>query len=247
MSIETEMDLICLKRIGKIVSLAREEMVKAVKPGITTLELDKIGERVLLEYGAKSAPKQDYQFPGATCISLNNEAAHGIPSNRILIEGDSVNIDVSAVLDGYYADTGATIVVGNDIQQRALLCECAKTALQKAIEIVRSGIKINQIGKVIYNEARSNGFNVIKNLTGHGIGRKLHEEPENILNYYDYRDNRILKSGHVLAIETFISTGADYVIEDRNGWTLITPDKSAVAQFEHTIVVTENEPIVLTL
>lgn len=246
MSIDSEKDLIALQKIGKIVSMARDEMIKAVKPGISTKELDMIGEKVLSSCGAKSAPKFEYNFPGYTCISVNNEAAHGIPGPRILSSNDIVNIDVSAELDGYFADTGATVVLDNSNLLKRSLCDCSKAALSKGIGKARAGIRINQIGKAIYNQAKDNGFTVIRNLTGHGIGRRLHEEPAHILNYYDVRDNQILRAGLVLAIETFISTGAEYVIEDRNGWTLKTPDRSMVAQFEHTVIVTENEPIIIT-
>ncbi len=246
MSIENENDIKALEKIGKIVSIAREEMIKAIRPGITTKELDRIGEKVLSDYGAHSAPKCEYNFPGCTCISINDEVAHGIPGPRVLKDGDVINVDVSAELGGYFSDTGATVVIGNGTELKQLLCECSKSALYKGIEKAKSGVKINQIGRAIYNESQSKGFTVIKNLTGHGIGRKLHEEPSYILNYYDKKDNKILTSGMVLAVETFVSTGAEYVIEDLDGWTLKTPDGSIVAQCEHTIIVTENEPFILT-
>jgi methionyl aminopeptidase len=246
MTIRSENELIALKKIGSIVAQAREEMIKAVEPGITTKELDMIGEKVLSCYGAKPAPKHEYNFPGITCISINDEAAHGIPGPRIITEGDTVNIDVSAVLNGYFADTGATVIVEPVSTIKKALCDCSIASLDKAIIKARAGTRINQISRAIYNEAKNKGFTVIKNLAGHGIGKRLHDEPDYILNYYDKRDNRILNNGLVLAIESFISTGAENVIEDENGWTLKTPDKSIVAQFEHTIVVTKGKPIILT-
>lgn len=246
MTISSKSDLIALKKIGNIVAQAREEMIKAVKPGVTTKELDMIGQKVLSYYDAKSAPKHEYNFPGTTCISINDEVAHGIPGTRVITEGDTVNIDVSAVLNGYFADTGATVVVEPAPTIKKELCDCSISALHKAIKKAKAGTRINQIGRAIYNEAKSKGFTVIRDLTGHGIGRKLHEEPDYILNYFDIRDNCILNEGLVLAIETFISTGAENIIEDKNGWTFKTPDKSIVAQFEHTVVVTKGEPIILT-
>jgi methionyl aminopeptidase len=246
MSIGSEEDLKALKKIGKIVSIAREEMIKAVKPGISTKELDEIGRRVLSGYGARSAPQYEYNFPGFTCISVNDEVAHGIPGDRILKRGDIVNVDVSAELDGYFADTGMSVVVSDADELKQTLCACSKNALFKAIQKAKAGTRINQIGRAIYNESRRNGFTVIKNLTGHGIGRRLHEEPHHILNYFELWDNQILNSGLVLAVETFVSTGAEYVLEDGNGWTLKTPDGSIVAQFEHTIVVTDKDPVILT-
>ena len=246
MSIDSEKDLQALIKIGKIVAIAREEMLKSMKPGMTTKELDRIGQRVLAGYGARSAPRYQYKFPGYTCISVNDEAAHGIPGHRVLRPGDSINIDVSAELNGYFADTGATVILNDQDELKNKLCVCSKNALYKGIDNARTGAKLNQIGKAIYNEAKNSGFTVIRNLTGHGIGRKLHEEPTHILNYFDERDNQILTTGLVLAIETFISTGAEFVIQDKSGWTLKTPDRSLVAQFEHTVVVTDNEPIILT-
>ncbi|WP_160671936.1 type I methionyl aminopeptidase [Clostridium sp. C8-1-8] len=246
MIINSDNDLTSLRKIGKIVAEAREEMLKAVRPGIATKELDMIGEKILSSYGAKSAPKYEYDFPATTCISINEEAAHGIPGSRIIREGDSVNIDISAVLDGYFSDTGATIVVSPASEIKKQLCDCSKLALSKAIMKAKAGSKINQIGRAIFNEAHSNGFTVIRDLTGHGIGKKLHEAPENVLNYFDVNDNTILKNGLVLAVETFISTKAEHVMQDTNGWTYKTPDNSFVAQFEHTIVITKGEPIILT-
>lgn len=246
MSIDSEKDLIALQRIGKIVALAREEMIRCIKPGITTAELDAIGERVLAAYGAAPAPRKEYNFPGATCISINDVVAHGIPGATMIRQGDLINVDVSAELDGYYADTGATVIAEEPTAILKNLCDCSKTALLKGIEQAKAGAKINQIGRAIHNEARSKAFTVIKNLSGHGIGRKLHESPNHIPNYYDKHDKRLLTAGLVLAIETFVSTGAEYVVEEEDGWTLRTPDKSFVAQYEHTVVVTKEKPIILT-
>ncbi|WP_123040719.1 type I methionyl aminopeptidase [Cohnella candidum] len=247
MTVGSENDLIALRRIGKIVAMAREEMLKNARAGITTAELDEIGKRVLDRHGAKSAPNQVYGFPGTTCISLNQVAAHGIPGTAKLREGDVVNVDVSAELDGYYADTGATIVVPPSRSAlKEKLCASSKRALLKAIGQAKAGTKVNQIGRIIEQEARSDGFHVIRNLSGHGIGKALHEAPDNILNFRDPRDNRLLTNGLVLAVETFLTTGAELVDEADDGWGLVCSDGSFVAQFEHTIVVTRGEPLILT-
>ncbi|QOX64868.1 type I methionyl aminopeptidase [Anoxybacterium hadale] len=246
MTVSSEKERKALEKIGKIVSIAREEMIKAVKPGITTKELDEIGGAVLSEFGATSAPKSEYNFPGITCISVNDQAAHGIPGPLMLKFGDMVNVDVSAELDGYFADTGATVVLDRDAALKNKLCDCSKAALMKSISRARAGCRLNLIGKTIYEEAQNNGFTVIKNLGGHGIGRRLHEDPAHILNYYSKWDARLMRSGLVLAVETFLSTKAEYVTEAKDGWTLKTPDGSLVAQFEHTIIVTDGEPIILT-
>lgn len=221
-------------------------MLKNIKPGITTLELDFIGKEVLDLYKAHSAPKKDYHFPAYTCISVNNEIAHGIPSDRVIKQGDLVNVDISAELDGYYADTGASILVNSNSELKQNLCNCAEKALYKAINKVKEGLRLNEIGKEIEKEVNKAGFKVVRNLAGHGIGKKLHEEPNYILNYYDKKYKQRLNSGLVLAIETFVTTGAEYVKENKNKWTLETIDNSIGAQFEHTIVVTKDKAIILT-
>ncbi|WP_342044739.1 type I methionyl aminopeptidase [Bacillus sp. OTU530] len=246
MIIRNEQDLEGLRKIGRIVALAREEMKRSAKPGMTTKELDLIGKRILDEHGAESAPEKEYNFPGITCISVNEEVAHGIPGDRMIQDGDLVNIDISAALDGYYADTGISFVVGQGDELKAKLCQVAEDAFWAAMKKTRAGAKRNQIGRAVFNEARKNGLAVIENLTGHGIGRSLHEEPEHILNYFDPRDGALLKDGLVLAVEPFISAGANHIVELGDGWTFVTPDKSLVAQCEHTIVVTKGEPIILT-
>jgi methionyl aminopeptidase len=246
LTIESEQDLIALKKIGRIVAMAREEMLSSVRSGITTAELDHIGKRVLDEHGANSAPVITYGFPGTTCISVNEVAAHGIPGSQELREGDIVNIDVSAELDGYYADTGATTVVGTGTPDKAKLCQSSLRALNQGIQKAKAGTKISSIGRAIHNTARKDGFTVIRNLSGHGIGRKLHEMPDNILNYYDSQDNRLLKNGQVIAVETFVSDGAEFVDESADGWELLLPQHHYSAQFEHTIVITNDKPLILT-
>lgn len=172
--------------------------------------------------------------------------AHGIPGSRVIEEGDLVNIDVSGSLDGYFADTGISFVVGDGYEAKEKLCAVAKSAFDRAMTKVKAGSKLNQIGKAVEREARDHGLTVIMNLTGHGVGRSLHEKPDHVLNYYDAWDSTILKDGMVLAVEPFISEKAEHIVESGDGWTFITPDKSLVAQIEHTIVVTKNKPIILT-
>lgn len=241
-------DYDALREIGRIVALARDEMAKVVKPGMTTKELDAIGQRVLEEEGAASAPITMYEFPGYTCISLNDVAAHGIPGEEVIQEGDIVNVDVSAVKDGYYADTGRTVIAGAaKSPQHERLVEVSLTSLEAGLSKVKAGVKVNQIGKAIYSDARKNGFTVIRNLAGHGLGRTLHGEPETISNYYSREENQLLKAGQVIAVETFISTKDEIVYQsEEDGWTLFTPNKSLVSQFEHTVIVTEDGYEVLT-
>ena len=245
MTVENEKDLSGLKKIGHIIALTLREMGDAVRVGMTTAELDEIGGRCLNKHGARSAPFLTYGFPGATCISLNNEAAHGVPGNRMIRPGDLVNIDVSAELGGYYADASTTVLVPPIDPLKQKLCGCTRTARQKAIASARAGRPLNVIGKTIEAQARRCGFHVIRDLPGHGVGRSLHEEPT-VLGYYLPSATRRLTEGLVITIEPFLSTGANHIVEGRNGWTLETPDGSLSAQYEHTIVVTRGSPLVVT-
>ncbi|MBW7887966.1 MAG: type I methionyl aminopeptidase [Bacteroidetes bacterium] len=232
---------------GKSAAIILREMCSFASPGISTLELDAFGLRLMKELGAVSAPMKFYNFPKATCISVNHEAAHGIPSAKnILREGDLLNIDVSLEQNGYVADNGCSLIVGRDIHHLAPLVQCSKEALQLAVQQCVHGEKIRTIGKIIFEHAKKNNFRVIKNLTGHGVGKSLHEFPHEIACYEDKQNTNKFKKDLVVAVETFISTKAEYVQTESDGWTLSTPDGSFVAQHEHTILITEGEPIILT-
>lgn len=246
MIVKTQEELEALKKIGRICAEIRDAMKAATKPGVTTKELDELAGRMFEERGAISGPKGEYDFPGYTCLSVNHEVAHGIPGDKVIKEGDLVNIDVSGSLDGYFADTGISFVVGEGYEDKERLCQVAKSAFERAMTKVKAGSKLNQIGKAVEREARDHGLKVIMNLTGHGVGRSLHEEPAHILNYYDAWDTTIMKEGMVLAVEPFISEKADHIIESGDGWTFVTPDKSLVAQIEHTVIVTKDKPIIIT-
>jgi len=247
MSITSESELIGMQKISEVVALTLKEMRNYAKPGMTTKALDNYGGALLKQYGAKSAPALTYGFPGWTCISLNNEIAHGIPSDKkVLQEGDLINIDVSAELGGYWADNGGSFVLGQDINNHQPLVDASKKILRKAIDNIKGGVRIAEIGRLIENEAKESGFRVIKNLTGHGIGRKLHEEPSEIANYYDKFNLKRFKKNSVVAIETFISTSSTIANTMKDGWTLIGNKGGYVTQHEHTIVITDGRPIILT-
>ena len=241
-----EKDIEGLKKAGQMVAEIRETMKAAVKPGITTKELDELGGRLFKEWGGVSAPKSEYDFPGYTCISVNEEVAHGIPGKRVINDGDIVNIDVSGSFGDYFADTGISFVVGEGHEDKEKLCKAAESAFERAMTKVKAGAKLNQIGKAVEREAKDQGLFVIKNLTGQGVGKSLHEAPQHILNYYDAWETTILKEGMVLAVEPFISQKAEHIIESGDGWTFITPDQSLVAQIEHTVLVTKGDPVLLT-
>ena len=246
MTIENEHDMTQLRIIGRLVFETMMLMKKHLKVGITTRELDDIGARHMAEYGARSAPILIYEFPGHTCISINNEAAHGIPSDRKVEAGDVVNIDVSAELNGYFGDTGATFMVAPVAPRIEYLCHCTKKSLKAAMNVARAGAKINLLGQAIDKTATEAGFTTIKDLGSHGIGRSLHEEPHFIANFYDQNDQRILHEGQVITIEPFLSTKSDSTTTADDGWTLLTEQGNYSAQYEYTMVITRDRPIVLT-
>ena len=246
MSIDGEKDVVALKRVGQVVAKARDAMASKVAPGVTTEELDAVGREVLQRYGARSAPQLAYDFPGVTCISVNDQLAHGIPSrSRVLCEGDLVNIDVSAELDGYWADSGASFPVGQVSQRARALLFSTQAALTDAIAEVRAGAPIRNIGRAVERRAKRGGFHVVRDLCGHGVGRHIHEEPQ-VPNTFDRRNLDVLHEGLVFTIEPFLTTSATHVVQDDDGWTLRTPDGSIGAQFEHTMIVTRGQPIIIT-
>ncbi|MGK0412867.1 MAG: methionyl aminopeptidase [Polaribacter sp.] len=247
MSITTESELIGMKKISEVVGTTLKLMRAYAKVGMSTKELDEYGGNILQLYGAKSAPYETYGFPGYSCISINEEAAHGMPSaKKILKEGDLINIDVSAELNGFWSDNGGSFVIGKDIHNHQPLVDASKNILLKAISNIKGGVKISEIGYLIETEAKKLGFKVIKNLAGHGVGRSLHEEPENILNYRVKSNRQRFKKNTTVAIETFISTHSTFAEELSDGWTLVGNKGGYVTQHEHTILLTENYPIILT-
>jgi methionyl aminopeptidase len=247
MSITKEEELIGMQKASEAVAYTLKEMRNYAQAGISTKQLDDYGAAILSDFGAKSAPFLTYQFPGCTCISVNNEFCHGIPSDkRILKEGDLVNIDVSAELNGFWSDNGGSFVIGEDINQHQRLIDASKQILHKAIFNIKGGIRISDIGHLMETEAKKYGYKVIKNLTGHGIGRSLHEEPGEIANYRDRFNPTRFKKNSVVAIETFISTSSTFAETLNDGWTMVGNKGGFMAQHEHTIVVTDGKPLVLT-
>jgi methionyl aminopeptidase len=244
-TIDNQEQLDALLRAGRVVAEAREAMVEAVSPGVTTGELDAVGREVFRKHGARSAPRVTYRFPGSTCISVNDEAAHGIPSlKRQLRDGDLVNLDVSAELDGFFSDTGVSVAVGTVSRVASRLLDATRLAQRDAMDAAQPGARLRDLGRAVQRRARRHGFRVISNLNGHGIGRGLHEPPS--VPSVDDGQRTVLHEGLVIAVEPFLSVSADHVIDDDDGWTLRTADGSLVAQFEHSMVVTKDGPLVLT-
>ena len=247
MSITRETELIGMQKASDAVALALKEMRNYARPGLPTKQLDDYGGQILSDLGARSAPNLAYGFPGWTCISVNNEFCHGIPSDRkTLKEGDLVNIDVSAELDGFWSDNGGSFVLGPDINKHQELVDVSKEILRRAIRSIKAGVRIADIGLLIESEAKRRGYKVIRNLTGHGIGRKLHEAPDEIANYHNRLNLGRFKKNSVVAVETFISTTSTYARTLQDGWTMVGNNGGYMAQHEHTIVVTDAEPYILT-
>lgn len=246
MTITQEAELDGLKIIGRIVANTLQAMSKALEPGMTTRELDEIGRDLLEAEGAVSAPQSVYDFPGATCISVNEEIAHGIPGDRVIAEGDLVNIDVSASKGGFFADTGATFRVGRVTPALDRLCRDGKRAMEIGIGQVRADRPLGGIGAAVERFATQRGYTLIRNLASHGVGRSLHEYPEEIATW-ETRDRRRIRKGLVLTVEPFLSRGGLFASEGRDGWTLYAEPTAPCVQYEHTVVATERGALVLTL
>ena len=245
MTITRDEELVALRQIGRIVANTLQGMARAMEPGMTTAELDGIGHAMLAAEGAQSAPRSTYGFPGATCISVNEEIAHGVPGARVLAAGDLVNIDVSASRDGYFADTGATFRLGSVAPQLERLCRDGRRATALGIAEVRHGRPLAGIGRAVGRFAAARGYSLIRNLASHGIGRALHEAPTEIATWPN-SDNRRIHRGMVLTVEPFLSLGAHWAEAGPDGWTLRARPRAAVVQYEHTVVATDRGAIVLT-
>jgi methionyl aminopeptidase len=244
MIVRNDKELEGLRRIGEICGETLKHMLAHVEIGMTTLELDRIGADFLKKHGAASAPITAYQYPGWTCISLNDEAAHGIPGKKVIRAGDIINIDVSAVLEGFWADTGASMIVPPIHPDYARLCQYTSDALYAGIGAAHAGQPISNIGKAIEAVARKGKYAIIRDLNGHGVGRHIHESPS--VPAYNNGGKEVLQEGVVITIEPFLNVGKGRIITDADGWTLRTPDRTVSAQFEHTVVIAGNEPILIT-
>ncbi len=245
MTIQTRDDILGLMAIGRIVRGAIEHMAAHMAPGMTTAEMDAIGAAYLKRHGARSAPILAYKFPGATCISINDEAAHGIPGPRVIQPGDMVNIDVSAEKDGYWADAGQSYALAPVAEEKQKLITATNQALEIALQHARAGQPINKLGQAVEKHARGLGYQVIEELGGHGVGRHIHEKPS-VPMFYVRRYHERFQKGQVLTLEPFLTHGARHVYTLDDGWTLKTDNGGLVAQAEQTIIITDDAPIIVT-
>ncbi len=247
MTISSETELAALKEIGRIVAETLAAMGKALEPGITTAELDGIGRAAREAAGARSAPEMLYEFPGATCISVNEEIAHGIPGDRVIRAGDLVNIDVSAEKDGYFSDTGASFAVPPVTRQVERLCRDGRKALWAGLGAVGAGRPFAGIGQAVGDFARRRGYTLVRNLASHGVGASLHEEPTELATWPDASERRVMGNGMVFTVEPFLSLGAEMAEDGDDPWTLYALPRALTVQYEHTVVATPSGPMVLTL
>jgi len=245
MSIETADELEGLRRAGRVVAAALVAMEAAIAEGITTGELDEVAQRVFDDHGARSTPRHEVGFPAATCISVNEEAVHGIPSGRKLLRDDVVKIDVTADLDGFVADAARTVVVEPRSHERLRLAWCARSAFNHGLAAAIVGHRTDDIGAAVEGEVHRAGFRVIRSLCGHGVGRSMHESPQ-VPNYREPRMRSTLTHRLVITIEPIICAGSGRAVESEDGWTVRTADGSMAAHYEQTVVVTNRKPIVLT-
>ena len=246
MRIESDKDLRSMQRIGEICALTLKRMLDSAEAGMSTRDLDDIGRDFLRQMGAASAPLRAYGFPGYTCISLNDEAAHGVPrKDRLIQAGDLLNVDVSAVLEDYWGDTGASIIVPPARPELLRLCRATRSALDLCIEMARPGQRTNRIGRAVEKFARQRGYRTLRKLGGHGVGRHIHESPS-IPNYYNRRNRDVLEDGMVVTLEPFLNAGRGRIKMGDDGWTLRTVDGSLSAQYEHTVIINGDAPILVT-
>jgi len=244
-TVTSKSDLSGLTRVGALVAMALEEMERETRPGLSTAQLDAIGANCLRKHGARSAPQLSYDFPGFTCISVNEQIVHGVPGPRVLAPGDVVKIDVTAELDGFVADAAITVTLPPVSAEARRLRKCAQRAFAKAMEVARAGTPIREIGRAVEAEVKRHDFAVVKEMCGHGVGRSIHETPS-VPNYFSMMTRGVLTDGMVLAVEPIISAREARVVEERDGWTLRTHNGSLAAHYEHTVVIREGEPLLVT-
>jgi methionyl aminopeptidase len=248
-SLKSAREIEIMKRANLIVAEVLQELKRQVAPGVTTLDLDAIAEAMTLKKGAVPAFK-GYNvagriYPRCLCASINEEIVHGIPSNRVLREGDIIGLDYGVIYEGFYGDSAITVGVGKISEQAQRLIDVTEQSLYKGIEQLRDGKRLGDLGSVVQKIAEDAGFSVVRAFVGHGIGKKLHEEPP-VPNYGEPDRGLRLKEGMVLAIEPMVNAGSHEVEIKEDGWTAVTKDGSLAAHFEHSVAITKDGPVILS-
>lgn len=244
-TIKQPKELNAMRRAGHVVSVLHQRVAPMIQPGITTMDIDQLAKEVLIEFGAGSAFLGHQGFPGRVCVSVNEEIVHGIPSRRVLEEGDIISVDFGAIIEGYYGDSAWTYPVGTISDEAARLLQVTEEALALGLEQATAGNRLGAIGHAIEQHVRAGKYGLIQEYGGHGIGRSMWEEPH-IPNHGSPKQGPQLRAGMVLAIEPMVTTGRDQTKTLADGWTVITADKSLAAHFEHTVVITNGAPEILT-
>jgi methionyl aminopeptidase len=236
-----------MRRAGHVVRQVLERVCATVKPGATTADLDRVAEETLAEFGARAAFKGYHGYPAVLCTSVNSEVVHGIPSEkRVLKEGDIVSLDFGAIVDGYYGDSAITVAVGAKIDPKTeRLLKVTEESLKKAISVVKPGATLGDIGEAVQTMVEAEGFSVVRDFVGHGIGSSMHEDPQ-VPNFGTAGRGMKLKAGMVIAIEPMVNAGKPEVRVLKDGWTAVTDDGSMSAHFEHTVAVTDTGATILT-
>lgn len=243
--IKSSKEIELMQESGRIVALVHETIKKAIKPGVTTGELDKIAEKVITENGAVPSFKGYHGFPGSICTSINEQVIHGIPGDIKLSEGDIISVDVGAFKNGYHADAARTHPVGNVSEAAANLIKVTEESFFEGLKYCRKGYRLSDVSHAIQKYSEDKGYGVVRDFVGHGVGRQLHEDPP-IPNYGSPGRGPRLESGMVLAIEPMINQGDHRVKVLDDDWTVVTLDGLWSAHYEHTVVITEDEPLLLT-
>jgi methionyl aminopeptidase len=245
MSITSPEELAGMEQAGKVTRAVLDGMKAAVQPGISTRELDEVGAAIMRRFGGRSAPKLVYEFPGYSCISVNEEVVHGIPGSRRLVKGDLVKLDVTVEVNGHMGDACETVAVGSADNQSKQLMECATRAFWAGLSAVRPGARAFDIGREVHKTVKAAGYSVVRDLCGHGIGRTIHERPT-IPNEFDRRCSDVLTEGLVFTIEPIIAVGTSRSVTLGDGWTVRTRDRSRAAHYENTVFVTSDGARLLT-
>lgn len=244
-TIKTEDEIELMRRSGKLAAEVLLMIEPYIQPGVTTNELNDRCHNFIIEHGAIPAPLNYRGFPKSICSSVNDEICHGIPSERKLRNGDIVNLDITTIVDGFHGDTNNTFFVGSPRKQAKKLADATKEALHKAIAVVRPGARLGDIGATIQQHVEPRGYSVVREFCGHGIGRNFHEDPQ-VLHYGKFGQGMVLKKGMIFTIEPMINQGKPALKILDDNWTAVTQDGNLSAQYEHTILVTDDGQEVLT-
>ena len=245
-TVKSEKQIALMREAGRLLAITHEELHKALRPGMTTLDIDRLGEEIIRDFGCVPNFKNYNGFPASICVSINDEVVHGIPNEKHIVrEGDIVSLDAGVIYKGYHSDAARTLMIGEVSEEAKRLVAVTRQSFFEGLRYAKAGYHINDIGKAIQEYVEANGFSVVRDLVGHGVGKKLHEKP-NVPNFGGRRKGPKLKAGMTIAIEPMVNAGEYDVAWMDDGWTVVTYDGSLSAHYENTILITEDEPVILS-